>query len=163
MTEIPVHPSGLPYRAGVGVMLMNPAGEVFVGQRLDSTLEAWQMPQGGIDDGEEPRAAAFRELYEETGVEAHLAEIVAESTGWLCYDLPDDLVGKIWGGQYCGQRQKWFVMRFLGTDADVRIDLHEPEFRTWRWASPKLLPELIVPFKRKLYAEILAEFAPVLG
>jgi len=163
MNDIPVHPSGLPYRAGVGVMLMNAAGDVFVGQRLDSSLEAWQMPQGGIDEGEDPRTAAFRELYEETGVEAHLAEIVAETAGWLCYDLPDDLVGKIWDGRYCGQRQKWFAMRFLGCDADVRIDLHEPEFRTWRWASPKLLPDLIVPFKRPLYADILREFAPLIG
>lgn len=151
------HPSGLPYRDGVGIMLMNGDGKVFVGQRLDSTLEAWQMPQGGIDPGEDPETAAFRELEEETGVPRHLAEIVAATDDWLFYDLPDDLVGVIWKGKYCGQRQRWFAMRFLGTDEDINLDAHEREFRNWMWADKERLVELIVPFKRALYAEVLRQ------
>ena len=154
------HKSGLPYRAGVGIMLINAEGKVFVGQRFDSSLEAWQMPQGGIDKGEDPRTAALRELEEETGVPAHLAEITAESDEWLYYDLPDDLIGTIWKGKYCGQRQKWFAMRFLGTDADVRIDTEHAEFRAWQWADRDQLRDLIVPFKRELYAEVLAALPP---
>lgn len=157
------HPSGLPYRAGVGVMLINDRREVFVGQRLDSTLEAWQMPQGGIDDGEDPHEAALRELEEETGIRRDLAEIIAESRGWLCYDLPDDLIGKIWGGRYCGQRQKWFAMRFLGSDRDVNLQTTHPEFRAWKWASARDLPQLIVPFKRELYGDVLAEFGDLVA
>lgn len=152
----------LPYRPGVGVMLLNDRGQVFVGQRLDSTLEAWQMPQGGIDAGEDPRAAAYRELEEETGVPAALAVIVAESDGWLDYDLPEDLIGKLWKGKYRGQRQKWFAMRFKGTDADVKLDAHQAEFRAWKWAEPAELPALIVPFKRDLYTKVLDAFAHVL-
>ena len=154
------HPSGLPYRAGVGVMLLNDEDHVWVGQRLDSTLEAWQMPQGGIDEGEDPLTAAFRELGEEIGTTK--AEIIAESRDWLCYDLPDDLIGKIWGGRYCGQRQKWYAMRFTGTDADINLQTEHPEFRAWRWAEASHLPALIVPFKRKLYTDVLAEFAAIL-
>jgi putative (di)nucleoside polyphosphate hydrolase len=156
------HPSGLPYRAGVGVMLLNDRDEVFVGQRLDSTLEAWQMPQGGIDADEDPRAAAFRELEEETGIRRDLAEPIAESRDWLCYDLPDDLIGKIWKGKYCGQRQKWYAMRFLGRDADVNLRTAHPEFRAWKWATAAELPSLIVPFKRDLYTAVLEEFAELL-
>lgn len=153
------HKSGLPYRAGVGIMLLNADGRVFVGQRLDSSLEAWQMPHGGIDPGEYPRTAALRELEEETGVPAHLVEITGESAEWLYYDLPDDLIGTIWKGRYCGQRQKWFAMRFLGTDADVKIDMKHAEFRAWQWAERDRLADLIVPFKRALYAEVLAALA----
>jgi putative (di)nucleoside polyphosphate hydrolase len=152
----------LPYRAGVGVMLLNERDEVFVGQRLDSALEAWQMPQGGIDEGEDPRTAAFRELEEETGVRADLGEVIGESADWLTYDLPDDLVGKVWGGRYRGQRQKWFAIRFLGRDADVNIGTDHAEFRAWKWARPADLPSLIVPFKRELYARVLDEFAGLL-
>ena len=159
----PPHPSGLPYRAGVGVMLLNAANQVFVGQRLDSSLDAWQMPQGGIDKGEDPRTAAFRELEEETGVPAHLVEIIGESANWLTYDLPDELIGTIWKGRYCGQRQKWFAMRFLGTDADVAIDQHHAEFGAWRWSPVAELPRLIVPFKVRLYTEIITEFAHLTG
>ena len=154
-----VHPSGLPYRAGVGVMLLNAANHVFVGQRLDSTLEAWQMPQGGMDPGETPLDTAFRELAEETGITR--AELLAESRGWLYYDLPDELVGKIWKGRYAGQRQKWFAMRFTGTEADVNIATEHPEFRSWRWAPIDELCRLIVPFKRTLYEAVIAEFEPV--
>jgi putative (di)nucleoside polyphosphate hydrolase len=149
------HPSGLPYRPGVGVMLVNAAGLVFVGQRLDSKLEAWQMPQGGIDAGEDPVTAAFRELEEETGVPAHLAEIIAETADWHYYDLPADLIGTIWKGRYAGQRQKWFAMRFLGSDADVAIDQPHPEFKAWRWAEVSTLVDMAVPFKRDLYADII--------
>ena len=151
-----VHKSGLPYRAGVGIMLLNAEGLVFVGQRLDSTLEAWQMPQGGIDKGEEPLEAALRELTEETGVSPDLVEVVGESTEWLYYDLPEDLIGTIWKGKYCGQRQKWFAMRFLGTNADVDIGTKHAEFRAWQWADRDELDALIVPFKRDLYTQVLA-------
>jgi putative (di)nucleoside polyphosphate hydrolase len=154
-TQPRIHPSGLPYRPGVGVLLLNPARGVFVGQRLDSTLEAWQMPQGGIDDGEDPATAALRELEEETGVAPHLARITAETPDWHHYDLPEDMVGRIWKGRYCGQRQKWFTMDFLGRDADVNIATAHPEFRAWRWAEPTELVGLAVPFKRALYTDIL--------
>ena len=152
----------LPYRQNVGVMLMNHAGEVFVGQRLDSEVAAWQMPQGGIDKGEDPRTAALRELEEETGVSRGLVEIVAETEGWVAYDLPHDLVPKIWKGRYRGQEQKWFLMRFKGTDADVKIDQEHPEFSAWRWIAPADLAGQIVPFKRAVYEAVLTEFAALL-
>ncbi len=154
----------LPYRPGVGVMLVNVDGLVFVGQRFDSVVEAWQMPQGGIDDGEEPWPAALRELEEETGVRPHLVERLAETGGWLDYDLPDDLLGLIWNGRYRGQRQKWFAMRFLGADQDVDLMAHaaagHAEFKAWQWASLDRLGDLIVPFKRDLYAALVAELGP---
>jgi putative (di)nucleoside polyphosphate hydrolase len=155
MTEI----ASLPYRPCAGVMLMNRNGDVFVGQRLDSTLEAWQMPQGGIDPGEEPLEAAYRELWEETGVERRHVVLVASAPDELQYDLPDDLVGKVWQGKWRGQRQHWFLFRFLGDDGDVNIATADPEFRAWRWAPSADLPKLIVPFKRALYAELLQIFA----
>jgi putative (di)nucleoside polyphosphate hydrolase len=153
----------LPYRPAAGIMLLNGEGKVFVGQRIDTTLEAWQMPQGGIDKGEEPDAAAFRELYEETGIPAHLAEIVAVSPEPLDYDLPPELAGKMWKGRYRGQRQTWYLMRFLGEDSDVAIDTEHPEFRAWKWAEPAELPAMIVPFKKALYEEVLRVFADHLG
>ncbi len=153
--------AALPYRPGVGIMLLNAEGKVFTGQRLDSKLEAWQMPQGGIDDGEEPRATAFRELAEETGITK--AEIIGESHGWLTYDLPDDLVGTVWRGRYRGQRQKWFAMRFLGDDGDIDIATAHPEFRAWRWSTLDELDRLIVPFKRDLYQAVIAEFRHLIG
>jgi putative (di)nucleoside polyphosphate hydrolase len=152
-------PASLPYRPCAGVMLLNRAGQVFVGQRLDSTLEAWQMPQGGIDKGEDPFDAAVRELWEETGVAAELVELIAEAPDELFYDLPDDLVGRIWNGKWRGQRQRWFLFRFLGEDGDIDIVTAEPEFRAWRWADPRDLPDLIVPFKRELYQQLLTIFA----
>lgn len=155
--------ASLPYRPCAGVMLINRAGQVFVGQRLDTTLEAWQMPQGGIDPGEDAEAAATRELWEETGVTADKVTLLAQAPEELVYDLPDDLVGKVWGGKYRGQTQRWFLFRFEGEDGDVRIDTPHPEFRAWRWADPAELPHLIVPFKRKLYDDVLAAFAPHLA
>ncbi|GGE01127.1 RNA pyrophosphohydrolase [Polymorphobacter glacialis] len=149
------HPSGLPYRPGVGVLLFNEHGKVFVGQRLDSTLEAWQMPQGGIDKGEEPLTAALRELEEETGIPPHLVEVIAETPDWHHYDLPADMVGVLWKGRYAGQRQKWYSMRFLGQDSDVAIATAHPEFKAWRWASVDGLVDLAVPFKRDLYIDII--------
>ena len=152
----------LPYRPAVGVMLLNAEDKVFVGQRLDSTLEAWQMPQGGTDPGEDSREAALRELEEETGISRKLIEIIACASRQLDYDLPADLVGKLWKGRYRGQRQTWYLARFLGRDEDVNIATHEPEFRAWRWVDARDLPRLIVPFKKALYEAVLVEFADYL-
>jgi len=150
----------LPYRPCAGVMLFNEERQVFVGQRLDSASDAWQMPQGGIDPGEDPEAAAFRELCEETGIASHLAETVVRSRHEHLYDLPPHLMGRMWGGRYRGQRQSWFLMRFLGSDADVNIETDHQEFRAWRWVAPDQLESLIVPFKKELYRNVVAEFAP---
>ena len=155
--------ASLPYRPCAGVMLVNRDGKVLVGQRLDSVLEAWQMPQGGVDPGEDPLEAAYRELWEETGVRRELVEFVDAAPGELTYDLPDDLIGRIWDGQWRGQRQRWFLFRFLGEDSDVNIATAEPEFRAWLWADPSDLPDLIVPFKRALYEQVLAAFPDRLG
>lgn len=143
-------------------MLLNAANKVFVAQRLDSSLDAWQMPQGGLDPGEDARAGALRELEEETSISSALVEFIAQSSKELFYDLPPDLVGKLWTGRYAGQRQHWFLMRFLGIDTDVDLMTKHPEFRTFQWVDPWLLPELIVPFKRSLYEAVLAEFAQYL-
>lgn len=156
-------PASLPYRPCAGVMLMNRDGQVFVGQRIDSTLEAWQMPQGGIDPGEDARTAAIRELGEEAGVTPDQVTLVAEAPEDLTYDLPPELIGKVWKGRYRGQRQRWFLFRFEGEDGDIRIETEHPEFRAWRWADPADLPTIIVPFKRKLYEDVLAAFADHLG
>jgi putative (di)nucleoside polyphosphate hydrolase len=150
--------STLPYRPCAGIMLANKAGLIFVGQRLDASSDAWQMPQGGIDDGEEPEAAAIRELGEETGLAPHHFDVIARSAREHFYDLPDALIGKMWKGRYRGQRQMWFLARFSGDDSDVNIQTAQPEFRAWMWAEPASLPDLIVPFKRKLYEDVLAEF-----
>lgn len=146
----------LPYRKGVGVMLFNKDGLVFVAKRIDMTSEAWQMPQGGIDKGEEPRAAAFRELKEEIGT--NNATILAESNDWLRYDLPDELVPIIWRGQYRGQEQKWFAMRLEGEESEIEIEGEHAEFSEWKWVPIDTLPELIVPFKRELYQQLVSEF-----
>ena len=146
-----------PYRMGVGIMLINDRGLVFVGRRADTLNDAWQMPQGGIDTGESPRVAALRELKEEVGTDK--AEIVAESRDWLSYDLPPELSKKVWRGRFRGQKQKWFLCRFLGADRDIHLDHHEhPEFDEWRWIEPDLLPRFIVDFKRNLYEDVLREF-----
>ncbi len=148
----------LPYRPCVGVMLMNASGEVFVGQRRDRDQDAWQMPQGGVEKGEDPRAAALRELEEETGVPRNLVEVLTETEGWLPYDLPHDLVPNIWKGRFRGQEQKWFLMRFQGRDDQVNIATEEPEFSSWRWLPVAELVDGIVPFKRAVYEAVLAEF-----
>lgn len=152
-----VDPTTLPYRPCVGVTLFNRDGLVFVARRIDTEMEAWQMPQGGIDEGEDPRTTALRELEEEIGTSK--AEIIAESRNWLTYDLPPELVGKVWKGRYRGQTQKWFAMRFLGEDSDINLETAHPEFCAWRWERLEHLPNLIVPFKRKLYQDIVSEFA----
>lgn len=151
--------ASLAYRPAAGVMLINPAREVWVGQRLDSTLEAWQMPQGGLDPGETPLEGALRELEEETGIRRDLVEFIAQAKGELTYDLPDELIGKLWKGKWRGQRQSWFLMRFNGTDADVNLETEHPEFRAWRWVPSIELPALIVPFKKKLYQDVLEAFS----
>ncbi|MCI5095759.1 MAG: RNA pyrophosphohydrolase [Rhodobacteraceae bacterium] len=150
--------SKLPYRPCVGVMLINADGDVFVGQRNDRHAEAWQMPQGGVDEGEDPREAALRELWEETGVRRDLVEIVAETEGWLPYDLPHDIVPVIWNGKFRGQEQKWFLMRFHGTDDQVNIETDHPEFTRWRWQAVDQLVEKIVPFKRDVYSRVVSAF-----
>ncbi|MGE0774321.1 MAG: RNA pyrophosphohydrolase [Sphingomonadaceae bacterium] len=154
-------PTLLPYRPAAAIMLLNRENKVWVGQRLDTTLEAWQMPQGGLDEDEEPRDGALRELHEETGITPDLVEIIAQSKNELLYDLPEDLIGKLWKGRYRGQRQYWFLARFLGNDADVNLVTEEPEFRAWRWVDAAELPNLIVPFKRTLYESVVAEFRPL--
>jgi putative (di)nucleoside polyphosphate hydrolase len=146
------------YRPAVAVMLINANRQVWVGQRLDSTLEAWQMPQGGLDKGEEPLSGALRELEEETGIRPELVEIVARAPEELYYDLPEDLIGVVWKQKWRGQRQTWFLARFLGTDVDVNLQTPEPEFRAWRWADVDELPRLIVPFKKKLYGDVIESF-----
>ena len=148
----------LPYRPCVGVMLANAEGRVFVGQRIDQDATAWQMPQGGIDPGETPRDAALRELREETGVSPDMVTIEAETSGWVPYELPHDIVPRIWKGRYRGQEQKWFLLRFHGRDSDVNIQTDHPEFSQWRWLEPEQLIANIVPFKRAVYEQVMAEF-----
>lgn len=151
----------LPFRRGIGIMLFNRQGQVFVAKRLDMISDAWQMPQGGIDDGEEPRAAVLRELTEETGVPAEAVTFLAEYPGWLDYDLPDDLQPRIWKGKFRGQTQKWFALRLNGGDDLINIHAHEiPEFSEWKWVDIHALPSLIVPFKRALYTRLVAAFSP---
>ncbi len=152
----------LPYRRCVGVMLANLDGHVFVGQRIDNEAPAWQMPQGGIDPGETPQQAALRELWEETGLTPDKVRIESETKDWIPYDLPHDIVPRIWKGRYKGQEQKWVLMRFLGTDADVDIATDHPEFSQWRWLPPDALVAHIVPFKRAVYARVLDEFSDLL-
>ena len=167
--------AGLPYRPCVGVMMVNAQGRVFVGQRIDTRDraargeaavgegDAWQMPQGGIDDGEDVRPAGLRELHEETGVTADLVQVIAESREEYFYDLPPELLGRLWKGRYRGQRQKWLLLRFTGEDSQIDLNAHDPaEFADWKWADPEELPDLIVPFKRRVYRQVLDEFRPLI-
>jgi len=152
----------LPYRPCVGLMVINAKGEAFVGQRTDRNYDAWQMPQGGVDAGEDPQTAALRELEEETGITADLVQIIAQSNTWLPYELPHDLVPKLWKGKYRGQKQKWFLIRFNGTDDQINIETEHQEFRAWRWLPVADLVDNIVPFKRDVYVAVLKEFEDVL-
>ncbi|UUR08994.1 RNA pyrophosphohydrolase [Sphingomonas glaciei] len=147
-----------PYRRGVGIMLLNADRQVWVGRRIDRTDEAWQMPQGGIDAGEEPWDTALRELEEETGIPPHLVERIADCPERLRYELPEELRGKLWGGKWRGQEQDWFLCRFLGRESDVDIATAHPEFDAWKWVAPSELPDLIVPFKRDLYRCLIEQF-----
>ncbi len=148
----------LPYRPCVGIMLANPRGHIFVGQRMDRDTDAWQMPQGGVDAGEKTLDAALRELWEETGVVEKLVTLEAESAALIAYDLPHEIVPKIWKGKYRGQEQKWFLFRFHGTDDQINIATAHPEFSQWKWMPKDQLVDNIVPFKREVYARVLAEF-----
>lgn len=152
-------PQDLPYRRGVGMVLTDGFGRIFAARRID-TPDAWQMPQGGIDGTESPADAALRELREEIGTDR--ARILAETAGWVRYDLPAHLAGKVWRGRYRGQEQKWFALLFTGTPADIDLAAHEQEFDAWRWLEPEEVIAEIVPFKRPLYREVLTEFAPIL-
>ena len=146
----------LPYRPCVGVMLLNNDGCVFVGKRIDQTVEGWQMPQGGIDEAESPREAGFRELKEEIGT--NKAEFLGEMDEWLAYDLPPHLLGIALHGRYRGQRQKWIALRFTGKDSDIDVKTPEPEFEQWKWLAIESLPRLIVPFKRDTYRQVIDAF-----
>ncbi len=148
----------LPYRPCVGIMLANPRGHIFVGQRMDRDTDAWQMPQGGVDPGEKTLDAAIRELWEETGVTEKLVALEAESRELIPYDLPHEIVPKIWKGKYRGQEQKWFLFRFHGTDDQINIATAHPEFSQWKWMPKDQLVDNIVPFKREVYQRVLAEF-----
>ena len=150
----------LPYRPCVGVMLVNAEGKAFVGKRIDNREgDWWQMPQGGVDPGEDLEAAMRREVVEETGIPGRLLDVIARLPEELVYDLPEELQGKLWGGRFRGQRQTWYLVRFTGTEADIDLDAHgEPEFCEWKWVDPERLPELIVPFKREAYQAIVEGF-----
>ena len=148
--------SDLPYRPCVGIMLFNKDGKVFVGKRIDQTVEGWQMPQGGIDKGESPKQAALRELQEEVGTDK--AEIIAVMEDWVTYDLPEHLIGVAFHGKFRGQKQKWFLMRFTGRDSDIDLATAHPEFDAWRWGYLEETPDLVVPFKRQAYEAVVKAF-----
>jgi putative (di)nucleoside polyphosphate hydrolase len=149
-----------PYRPCVGIFLLNNDGLVFAGRRIDSRAEAWQMPQGGIDAGESPLQACMREMREEIGT--NTAELISQHDDWLYYDIPLPLADRLWQGRYKGQKQKWMALRFTGDDSDINIATEEPEFCEWKWLSPHDLVDLAVPFKRDVYQNVLAAFAPYL-
>ncbi len=148
-----------PYREAVGILLLNSERKVFVGHRIDTKSEAWQMPQGGIDRNETPQEAMFRELWEETGLHADKVSVLHESDDWYHYDLPDHLANTLWRGRYRGQQQKWFALNFIGQDADINISTPKPEFSAWKWAESDSLSQFIVPFKRELYEAVLRDFS----
>ncbi len=155
--------AALPYRPNVGVMMIDGRGLIFAAQRLDSAVPAWQMPQGGIDADEDPRAAALRELREETGVPPALVQVLAETPDWLTYDLPHEIVPRIWKGRYRGQKQKWFLLRYLGRDEQIDLAQDHPEFSEWRWIAADEMIAAIVPFKRAIYEQVVTAFRPYLA
>jgi putative (di)nucleoside polyphosphate hydrolase len=145
-----------PYRPCVGIILRNDDNHIFVGQRINNLVEAWQMPQGGIDDGETALEAGFREMLEEVGTDK--ATFIAEHSSWLDYDIPVDLANQLWKGRFRGQTQKWILFSFDGTDEDINIKTEDPEFCAWKWAEPEVIPDLAVPFKKNVYLAVLEEF-----
>ena len=155
----PAQIADLPYRQNVGIMLLNADNMAFVGKRLDNASSAWQMPQGGIDQGEDPTEAALRELEEETGVHRSLVRIEKISDDWIPYDLPHDIIPKFWGGKYRGQAQKWYRLRFLGNDGDINIATEHQEFSEWQWLPINALVDNIVPFKRDVYQRVINALA----
>jgi putative (di)nucleoside polyphosphate hydrolase len=146
----------LPYRLGVGLVLFNHDKKILIGQRIDSKMNGWQMPQGGIDNGETPSQAVLREMEEEIGT--NKGKIISEAKNWYFYDIPKYIVPKLWNGQYKGQKQKWFLIEFTGTDGDIKIDTINQEFKEWKWSNIDELMEIIVPFKKTLYKAVIKEF-----
>ena len=164
MTQTPSLPTApyeqRPYRPCIGIFLLNNDGFVFAGRRIDSRVEAWQRPQGGIDAGESPLQACMREMREEIGT--NTAELISQHDDWLYYDIPLPLADRLWQGRYKGQKQKWMALRFTGDDSEINIATEEPEFCEWKWLSPHDLVNLAVPFKRDVYQNVLGAFTPYL-
>jgi len=148
--------NGKRYRLGVGMMILNDQNQVFVAQRIDNSAPAWQMPQGGIDENEDPRSAALRELKEEIGSDN--VDFIHETNHWLKYEFPGGLAEKLWDGRFAGQKQKWYLMRFKGEDAEINLETPEPEFSSWQWVDAQKLPNLAVAFKKYIYEKVLEEF-----